>query len=516
VTRRLLRVSALVLVAYAGLVGLSGWQFAHAPTGFIPVMDQGYIINAVQLPPGSALTRTDTVMKEVSRRLLATEGVANVVAIAGLDGATFTNTSSSGVVFTILRPYAERARQGLTTDRIIASLQSRFADLYEARIIPIKPPSVRGMGNAGGFKLMVQDRNGQSPQALEAAAQQVLAAASQAPEIANPFSPFNTATPRVYADIDRVKAQMMGVSAGSIFEALEVYLGSAYVNDFNMLGRTFQVRAQADGRYRTDLASIGNFRMRGDSGAMVPLSAVATFEERSGPYRIPRFNQYPAAEIQGAAAPGVSTGAALDRMEQIARDTLPEGFSFEWTEVALQERLAGNSGLLVFGVSVIFVFLLLAAQYESWTLPLAVLLIVPVCLLSAVTGLLIFSMDVNILAQIGFVILIGLAAKNAILIVEFARQAEAEGLGRVEAVVQGARIRLRPILMTSLAFILGVLPLFLATGAGAEMRQSLGTAVFFGMIGVTIFGLLCTPVFYVVCRALEGLIRRRAPVPAAA
>ncbi|OCC06848.1 RND transporter [Labrys sp. WJW] len=513
-TRRLLRVSVLVLVAYAGLVGFSGWQFARAPTGFIPVMDQGYIINAVQLPPGSALSRTDAVMKEVSRRLLATEGVANVVAIAGLDGATFTNASSSGIAFTILKPYAERERQGLTTDRIIASLQARFADLYEARIIPIKPPSVRGMGNAGGFKLMVQDRNGQSPQALEAAAQQVLAAATQAPGIANAFSPFNTATPRVYADVDRIKAQMLGVPAASVFEALEVYLGSAYVNDFNLLGRTFQVRAQADGRYRTDLASIGNFKMRGDGGAMVPLSAVATFQEKSGPYRIPRFNQYPAAEIQGAAAAGTSTGAVLDRMEQIARDNLPEGFGFEWTEVALQERLAGNTGLLVFGASVVFVFLLLAAQYESWTLPLAVLLIVPVCLLSAVSGLLIFAMDVNILAQIGFVILIGLAAKNAILIVEFARQAEAEGLGRVEAVVQGARIRLRPILMTSLAFILGVLPLFLASGAGAEMRQSLGTAVFFGMIGVTAFGLVCTPVFYVLCRMLESGARRK-PVTAA-
>ena len=297
-----------------------------------------------------------------------------------------------------------------------------------------------------------------------------------------------------------------------VFEALEVYLGSVYINDFNYLGRTFRVTAQADGEFRRDLRAVGNYKTRSDSGSMVPLSAVANFSDRTGPYRVLRYNLYPAAEVQGAALPGVSTGTALDAMEQIAAQVLPQGFDFEWTEIALQERLAGSGGLMIFGASVVFVFLLLAALYESWSLPLAVILIVPMCLLAAVTGLLIRGMDVNVLSQIGFVVLIGLAAKNAILIVEFARQGEAEGLERREATVAAARTRLRPILMTSFAFIFGVVPLVIATGAGAEMRQWLGTAVFFGMIGVTIFGLLFTPVFYVVSRRLGDIrVWRRKP-----
>jgi hydrophobe/amphiphile efflux-1 (HAE1) family protein len=508
-TRRLLRVSALLLAGYAGLLGLTGWQFAQAPRGFIPVMDQGYFINAVQLPPGSSFSRTDEVMKKVSDRLMTIEGVAHVVAIAGTDGATLTSASNTGIVFAILSPYKEREERNLSVDRIIASQSARLADVPEARVIPIKPPSVRGMGNTGGFRMMLQDLRGATSAEIEAVAQQVVAAAARAPELAGVFTPFNTATPKLFADIDRVKAEMLGVPASRVFETLEVYLGSAYVNDFNLLGRTFQVRAQADGQFRQDVPAIENYKTRSDSGAMVPLSSVATFEERTGPYRVPRYNLYPAAEVQGAAAAGFSTGQALDRMEQIAAETLPDGYGFQWTELALQERLAGNSGLLVFAGSVVFVFLLLAAQYESWTLPLSVILIVPMCLLVAVTGLLIFSMDVNILAQIGFVVLIGLAAKNAILIVEFARQAEGAGMTRVRAVVQAARIRLRPILMTSLAFIFGVVPLVIATGAGAEMRQSLGMTVFFGMTGVTAFGLIFTPVFYVACRSLERFGRKR-------
>ena len=508
-TRRLLRVSALVLAGYVGLLGLTGWQFMQAPRGFIPVMDQGYFINAVQLPPGSTFSRTDEVMKKVSDRLMKTEGVAHVVAIAGFDGATSTSASNTGIIFAILSPYEERAKQNLGVDGIIGSLPARLADVPEARVIPIKPPSVRGMGNTGGFRMMLQDLGGGSAAEIEAVAQQVVAAAAHASELTGVFTPFNTATPKLYADIDRVKAEMLGVPASRVFETLEVYLGSAYVNDFNLLGRTFQVRAQADGQFRQDVPAIENFKTRSDSGAMVPLSSVATFEQRTGPYRVPRYNLYPAAEVQGAPAAGFSTGQALDRMEQIAAETLPAGYAFQWTELALQERLAGNSGLLVFAASVVFVFLLLAAQYESWTLPLSVILIVPLCLLVAVTGLLILSMDVNILAQIGFVVLIGLAAKNAILIVEFARQAEGEGTSRIKAAIQAAQIRFRPILMTSLAFIFGVVPLVIATGAGAEMRQSLGVTVFFGMAGVTAFGLVFTPVFYVACRSLERFGRNR-------
>ena len=325
------------------------------------------------------------------------------------------------------------------------------------------------------------------------------------------FSLFNTRTPKIFADIDRVRADMLGVPADRVFEALEIYLGSTYVNDFNLLGRTYRVTAQADGAFRQDLRDVGNFKTRSDSGGMVPLSAVAAFRDVTGPYRVARYNLYPAAEVQGSTLPGVSTGQAIAAMEKIAANTLPPGFGFEWTELALQEKLAGDSGLLIFTASVVFVFLLLAAQYESWTLPLAVILIVPMCLLAAVTGLLLRGMDVNILAQVGFVVLIGLAAKNAILIVEFARQGEGQGSERLAAAVAAARTRLRPILMTSFAFIFGVVPLAIATGAGAEMRQSLGTAVFFGMIGVTFFGLLFTPLFYVVCRRLGEILALRAP-----
>lgn len=514
-TRRILRFAALALLPYAGLLALTAYQLDRAPRGFIPELDQGYFIVAVQLPPGAALSRTEAVMTEISNRLTKLDGVAAVVAIAGLDGATFTNSSGSGVAFVPLKPFAERAgRSDLGVDAILAAVPRQTADLTEARVIPIKPPSVRGMGNAGGFKMMVQDGEGGSPADLESVLQTIVAEAARHPELVRVFTPFNTATPKINADIDRTKAEMLGVPANRVFETLEVYLGSSYVNDFNFLGRTFQVRAQADGMFRQDPATIAGFKTRSDSGAMVPLSSVASFEERAGAYRMPRYNLAAAAEIQGAAAPGASTTSALDRMEKIAADLLPEGYGFEWTELALQERLAGNTGLLVFAASIVFVFLLLAAQYESWMLPLSVMLIVPLCLLAAVSGILVMSMDVNILAQIGFVVLIGLAAKNAILIVEFARQAEAEGANASEAATAAARVRLRPIIMTSLAFILGVVPLVLAQGAGAEMRRVLGVTVLAGMTGVTLFGLVFTPAFYVVCRSLGERFRRRGAQPA--
>ncbi|MDQ0996288.1 hydrophobe/amphiphile efflux-1 (HAE1) family protein [Phyllobacterium ifriqiyense] len=503
-TWRVLRLGTFILIPYAGLLALTAFQMERVPRGFIPELDQGYFITAVQLPPGSALSRTESVMDDLSARLLETDGVAHVVTIAGLDGATFTNASNSAIGFVLLDPFAERAGRGLGVDAIMAALPGHLADLTEARVIPIKPPSVRGMGNAGGFKMMVQDRNGATPTDLEAVIASIITEAGRHPELARVFTPFNTSTPKLYADIDRVKAEMLGVPSSRVFEALEVYLGSSYVNDFNFLGRTFQVRAQADGAFRQDPAVIANFKTRSDSGAMVPLSSVATFEERSGPYRVPRYNLAAAAEVQGTAAPGTSTGTALDRMEQIAAEQLPEGYSFEWTELALQERLAGNSGLIVFAASIVFVFLLLAAQYESWMLPLSVMLIVPMCLLAAISGLLVTSMDMNILAQIGFVVLIGLAAKNAILIVEFARQREDEGALPAEAAIEAARVRLRPIIMTSLAFILGVVPLVIAQGAGAELRQVLGIAVFAGMLGVTLFGLIFTPPFYVMCRRIRS------------
>ncbi|MGK9232757.1 multidrug efflux RND transporter permease subunit [Inquilinus limosus] len=513
-TRRILRFAVVMLVAYLGLIGLTGVQFSRAPTGFIPEQDQGYLITVIQLPPGSSLARTDSVVREAAKQILEVPGIIHVVPFSGFDGATFTNASNAGAIFSTFAPFAERSAKGQSVTALQAALNQKLAGIQDAFIITIQPPPVRGIGTGGGFKMMVEDRTGRGLAALDAATQEIVARANQTPGLAGVFSLFNTRTPKLYADIDRVKAEMLGVSADRVFETLEVYLGSTYVNDFNYLGRTFRLTAQADGKFRQNLRDIGNFKTRSDSGGMVPLSAVASFHDRTGPYRVPRFNLYPAAEVQGATLPGYSTGYALAAMEQIATETLPQGFGFEWTELALQEKLAGNTGMLVFIASVVFVFLLLAAQYESWTLPLSVILIVPMCLLAAVSGLLLRGMDVNILAQIGFVVLIGLAAKNAILIVEFARQAEEHGESRQDAAVSAARTRLRPILMTSFAFIFGVVPLVIASGAGYEMRQSLGTAVFFGMIGVTVFGLLFTPLFYVVCRWLGSVFARRRPVPA--
>lgn len=505
-TRRLIRISAVVLVVYAGLVGLTAWQFSRAPTGFIPEQDQGYLINVVQLPPGASLARTDEAVRKATKIILETPGVIHAVPFAGFDGATFTNAPNAGAIFAPLAPFEERVAKGLSADKILADLRRRLSAVEEALIITIPPPPVRGIGTAGGFKMMVQDRRGRGLEALEAATQDLVAAANRTPGVAGAFSLFNTRTPKVYADIDRVRAEMLGVSPERVFEALQVYLGSIYVNDFNYLGRTYRVTAQADAPFRQDSRDIANLKTRNDNGQMVPIGSVAEFRDVVGPYRVARYNLYPAAELQGGTAPGASTGETLAAMERLAAERLPDGFGFEWTELALQEKLVGNTGILVFAAAVVFVFLVLAAQYESWALPLAVILIVPMCLLAAVTGLRLRGMDVNILAQIGFVVLVGLAAKNAILIVEFARQGEAEGASRFAAAIEAARTRLRPILMTSFAFILGVLPLAIATGAGAEMRQSLGTAVFFGMLGVTFFGLVFTPVFYVVVR---GVFERR-------
>ena len=511
--RRLIRTTVIMLIAYGGLVGLTGWQFARAPTGFIPAQDLGYLINVIQLPPGSSLARTDAVAREATKIILKTPGVAHAVPIVGLDGSTFTNAPNSAVVFSTLEPFRERARKGLQGPQVQALLNQRLSAIQDAFIISVVPPPVRGIGNAGGFKMMVQDRRGRGLDVLEAAANDLVAAANQTPGMGRVFTLFNTRTPKIYADLDPVRSEILGVSEDKLTEVLAIYLGSVYVNDFNTLGRTYRVTAQADGKFRQDIDTISNLKARNKKGEMVPVGSVASFKDITGPYRTPRYNLYPAAEMIGAPLPGFSSGYGLQVMEKLAAERLPEGLGFEWTELAFQEKQAGDTALIVFGAAVIFVFLLLAAQYESWSLPLAVILIVPMCLLAAVTGLTLRGMDVNILAQIAFVVLVGLAAKNAILIVEFAKQNQDAGEPLFDAVVSAARVRLRPILMTSFAFILGVTPLVIATGAGAEMRQSLGTAVFSGMIGVTLFGLIFTPVFYVVIRNLAA--RRRAAAEAA-
>ena len=503
-TRRLLRLSALVLLVYAGLIGLTYLQFARTPSGFIPQLDRGYFITAISLPPGASLERTDKIVRRASELLLTRPGVEHAVAFAGFDGATFTNAPNTGVVFVSLKPFEDRGKLRLTSAGILNDLRATMSSLREASVLVIPPPSVPGIGTGGGFKMYVQDRSGRGTFALEQAAWSLAGPANQVPGLVQVFTLFNTATPQVYADIDRTKAEMLGVPITRVFDTLSIYMGSSFVNDFNILGRTYKVTAQADNPYRLSIRDVANLRTRSNSGDMVPLGSVATFRDISGPYRVPRYNLFPAVEVQGATLPGFSTGQAITAMERLAATNLPQGFGFEWTEIALQEKLAGNTATIAFGLAVVFVFLLLVAQYESLTLPLAVVLIVPMCLFAAISGVLLRGMDNNILTQIGFVVLIGLAAKNAILIVEFAKQAEEGGASRFDAAVAAAQTRLRPILMTSFAFIFGVVPLVIATGAGAEMRQALGTAVFSGMLGVTLFGLLFTPVFYVLARRLAG------------
>jgi HAE1 family hydrophobic/amphiphilic exporter-1 len=499
-TRRILRVSVLMLVIYAGLIGLTYFEFSRTPSGFIPPLDRGYFITAMTLPPGASLERTDRTVRRAADILLSRPGVAHAVAFAGFDGATFTNAPNSGVIFVTLKPFEERVKAGLKTATILNDLRAQMQALREAFVLVIPPPSVPGIGTGGGFKMYVQDRAGRGPRALEQAVGSVVGPANRTPGLVQVFTLFNTSTPQVYADIDRTKAEMLGVPITRFFDTLSIYMGSIFVNDFNILGRTYRVTAQADNPFRLSLRDVENLRTRSVAGDMVPLGAVASFRQITGPYRVPRYNLFPAAEVQGSTLPGFSTGQAIAAIEKIAAANLPSGFGFEWTEIALQEKVAGNTATVAFTLAVVFVFLLLAAQYESVLLPLAVVLIVPMCLFAAISGVLLRGMDNNILTQIGFVVLIGLAAKNAILIVEFAKQAEERGESRWDAAVQAARTRLRPILMTSFAFVLGVLPLVLATGAGAEMRQALGTAVFFGMLGVTLFGLLFTPVFYVLMR----------------
>ena len=503
-TRRLLRGVVVVLVAYSALIAAAGFEFARTPTGFIPEQDQGYLITVVQLPPGATLARTEKVVKQAVDIILKTPGIEHVAPFAGLDATTFTIGSNSGTIFSGLPSLYNHELKGVTAGSVLADLRQRLSVIEGAYVLTIPPPPVQGIGNAGGFKMMLEDRAGLGSQAMVDAARALVAAANQDPSFAGVFTLLNTGSPSIYTDIDRVKAEKVGLTPTDVFNTLQVYLGSQYVNDFNLLGRTYQVIVQADGRFRRDGQDLMGLKARNSAGEMVPVGSVADLKSVTVPYRVPRYNLYPAAEVQGVAAPGVATGTALHRMEELAAQVLPPGIGFEWTEIAYQQQQKGTPTFLVFGAAALFVFLVLAAKYESWKMPLAVVLIVPMCLLASVTGLMFRGLPIDILAQIGFVVLVGLAAKNAILIVEFAHQHEEEGSSLAEAAVYAARTRLRPILMTSLAFLLGVAPLVVATGAGAEMRQSLGTTVFFGMLGVTGFGLIFTPVFYVVVRGLFG------------
>jgi hydrophobe/amphiphile efflux-1 (HAE1) family protein len=507
-TRRLVRGLAVVLVLYVGLIAVAGLQFARTPTGFIPEQDQGYLITVVQLPPGASLARTETVVKQAVDIILTTPGIEHVAPFAGLDATTFTIASNAGTIFSGLPSLYNHDRPGITAASVLADLRRRLSVIDDAFVLTIPPPPVQGLGSSGGFKMMLEDRAGLGSQALVDAAKALVGAANQDPDFAGVFTLLNTGSPSIYADIDRLKAEKVGLTPTDVFSTLQVYLGSQYVNDFNLLGRTYQVIVQADGRFRRDPQDLTGLKARNATGDMVPIGTVADLKDITVPYRVPRYNLFPAAEVQGVAAPGVATGTALARMEELARQMLPPGIGFEWTEIAYQQEHKGTPAILVFGAAALFVFMVLAANYESWKLPLSVVLIVPMCLLASVTGLSFRGLPIDILAEIGFVVLVGLAAKNAILIVEFARQGQEAGTPAADAATHAAQTRLRPILMTSLAFILGVAPLVVASGAGAEMRQSLGTAVFFGMLGVTGFGLIFTPAFYTLVQRIGGSRRR--------
>ncbi|WP_070106156.1 efflux RND transporter permease subunit [Burkholderia plantarii] len=506
VTGRFVRKTTVMLLVYAGLIVATGLQMARMPTGFIPDQDIGYQAVIIFLPPGSSLERTDKVVREVNDIVLETpgiKGIGHTSPATGYDVTTGTVAPNVGTVFLGLPSLYGKHVPGVNAATMLVTLRKRLSVVKDGVVVVVNPPPVQGLGSAGGFKLMLEDRAGLGPQTLAKAANALVAAANQDKTFGGVFTLYNAGAPSVFADVDRLKAEKLGLTTTDVFSTMALYLGSQYVNDFNYLGRTYQVRVQGDEAFRRTPEDIARLKVRNASGEMVPIGSVATFHDTTEPYRVPRYNLYPAAEIMGAAAPDQSSGDAIKRMEQLADQVLPNGITYEWTDLAHQQKNQTTSPLTIFAASALFVFLVLAAQYESWKTPLAIVLIVPMCLLAAALGLNMRGMPIDILAQIGFVVLVGLAAKNAILIVEFAKQRQDEdGVSAEQAAVQSAQVRLRPILMTSLAFIAGVAPLAVATGAGSEMRQSLGTTVFFGMLGVTVFGLAFTPAFYAFVRKL--------------
>ncbi len=499
--KRILRGSGIALVVYVGLVGLGYMGFASTPTGFVPPQDKQYLVAFAQLPDAATLDRTEDVIKRMSQIASEHPGVENTVAFPGLSINGFTNSPNSGIVFTPLKPFDERKDPALSANAIAADLNGQFAQIQDAFIAIFPPPPVQGLGTIGGFRIQVQDRGNLGYEELYKQVQNVLAKSAEYPELAGLFTSYQVNVPQIDADIDREKAKTHGVPIDQIFDTMQVYLGSLYANDFNRFGRTYQVNVQAEQKFRLTPEQIGQLKVRNDRGEMVPLSTFVKVSDSAGPDRVMHYNGFLTAEINGAAAPGYSSGQAEDAMERLLQAELPNGMSYEWTELTYQQILAGNTAMFVFPLCVLLAFLVLAAQYESWSLPLAVILIVPMTLLSAITGVILSGGDNNVFTQIGLIVLVGLACKNAILIVEFAKDKQEEGMDRLAAVLEACRLRLRPILMTSFAFIMGVVPLVLSTGAGAEMRHAMGVAVFSGMLGVTFFGLLLTPVFYLVIRA---------------
>ncbi|PKU23554.1 efflux RND transporter permease subunit [Telmatospirillum siberiense] len=491
---------------YLLLLGATYLGFQQVPPGFVPIQDKQYLVSFAQLPEGATLDRTEKVIREMSDIMLKEPGVESAIAFPGLSINGFINSSSAGIVFVSLKPFEERKSKDLSGFAISQSLQRKFAGVKDAFIAVFPPPPVQGLGTIGGFKLQVEDRTDQGYEALDAAIRSVIAKARQTPELTGVFSSYKINVPQLYADLDRTKAMQLGVDVQDVFDTMQIYLGSLYINDFNKFGRTYQVIAQADRQFRSQPDDILRLQTRNLEGRMVPLGSVIRVSDTTGPESAMRYNGFRSADLNGGPAPGVSSGQAQAAMVRILSETLPKGMEFEWTELTYQQILAGNTAIIVFPICVLLVFLVLAAKYESLFLPLAIILIVPMCLLSAIGGVWATGGDNNIFTQIGLFVLAGLACKNAILIVEFAREMEALGRGTVESAVEAAKLRLRPILMTSFAFIMGVVPLVLSSGAGAEMRHAMGIAVFFGMLGVTFFGLFLTPVFYVLLRGIEKRI----------
>ncbi|MEN8367160.1 efflux RND transporter permease subunit [Acinetobacter bereziniae] len=498
--RKGVRMSAIILFLYAGFLALTWLGFNKVPNGFVPAQDKYYLVGIAQLPTGASLDRTEAVVKKMTQIALDEPGVESVVAFPGLSVNGPVNIPNSALMFAMLDPFEQRQDPSLSANAIAGKLMGKFSQIPDGFVGIFPPPPVPGLGSTGGFKLQIEDRSGHGFNALAQVQAQIMAKAAQAPELVGMLASFQANAPQLEVDIDRVKAKSQGVALNEIFETLQVNMGSIYVNDFNRFGRTYKVIVQADAPFRMQSQDLEQLKVRNSAGEMIPLSTFVNITRSSGPDRVMHYNSFRSADISGSPAPGYSSGQAADAIEKIVKETLPQGMTYEWTDLTYQEKMAGNTALYIFPLTVILAFLILAAQYNSWSMPFAVLLIAPMALLSAIVGVWLSGSDNNIFTQIGFVVLVGLAAKNAILIVEFARTKEEEGLDPLDAVLEAARLRLRPILMTSIAFIAGVIPLVLATGAGAEMRHAMGIAVFSGMLGVTIFGLLFTPVFYVVIR----------------
>ena len=490
---------------YVLLIGLTIFMFNIVPQGYVPGQDKQYLVSFAQLPNGASLDRTEKVIRRMSDIALAHKGVESSVAFPGLSIAGFSNSPNSGIVFVTLKPFSERTSPELSGANIAASLNQQFGGIEEAFIAILPPPPVQGLGTTGGFKLQIEDRGDVGFEGLNATVNKILGAARQNP-ILNPwktYSLFGINSPQLFVNLDRTKAKQLGINLNDVFDSMQVYLGSSYVNDFNKFGRTYRVYVQADAPFRSHPEDIAQLKVRNIKGEMVPLGSIVNVEQSYGPDRANRYNAYRSADINSEPAMGFSTGQAQAAIEKIVKENLPAGMTYEWTELTYQQILAGNTAFLVFPLCVLFVFMVLAALYESLKLPLAVILIVPMCLLSAIVGVKISGGDNNIFTQIGLFVLVGLACKNAILIVEFARELELRGMNPLHAAIEASHLRLRPILMTSFAFIMGVIPLVTSTGAGAEMRHAMGVAVFSGMLGVTIFGLFLTPVFYVILRSIN-------------